>query len=153
MGRKKWRLGKLNKDQASQIASKFGIDAFLALLLSSRGLETDEEIERFLCRNTEFVDPFLLPDMDLAVDRINDAIFDYEKICIFGDYDADGVTSTALLYLYLAAQGANVTYMLPDRAKDGYGLSMAVVDRIHELGTSLIITVDTVFRLFLRLTI
>ena len=84
MGRKKWRLGKLNKDQASQIASKFGIDAFLALLLSSRGLETDEEIERFLCRNTEFVDPFLLPDMDLAVDRINDAIFDYEKICIFG---------------------------------------------------------------------
>lgn len=142
MGRKKWRLGKLNKDQASQIASKFGIDAFLALLLSSRGLETDEEIERFLCRNTEFVDPFLLPDMDLAVDRINDAIFDYEKICIFGDYDADGVTSTALLYLYLAAQGANVTYMLPDRAKDGYGLSMAVVDRIHELGTSLIITVD-----------
>ncbi len=142
MGRKKWRLGKLNKDQASQIASKFGIDAFLALLLSSRGLESDEEIERFLCRNTEFVDPFLLPDMDLAVDRINDAIFDYEKICIFGDYDADGVTSTALLYLYLAAQGANVTYMLPDRARDGYGLSMAVVDRIHELGTSLIITVD-----------
>ena len=142
MSRKKWRLEKLNKDQASEIASKFGIDAFLALLLSSRCSDSDEEIERFLCRDTTLIDPFLLPDMELAVDRINDAIFDYEKICIYGDYDADGVTSTALLYLYLSAQGANVTYMLPDRAKDGYGLSMSVVDRIHSLGTNLIITVD-----------
>lgn len=142
MSRKKWRLEKLNKDQASEIASRFGIDAFLALLLSSRCSESDEEIERFLCRDTTLIDPFLLPDMELAVDRINDAIFDYEKICIYGDYDADGVTSTALLYLYLSAQGANVTYMLPDRAKDGYGLSMSVVDRIHSLGTNLIITVD-----------
>lgn len=142
MSRKRWRLRKLNKDQASEIASKFSIDAFLALLLSSRGFESDEKIEKFLCRDTELVDPFLLPDMDVAVDRINDAIFDYERICIYGDYDADGVTSTALLYLYLSAQGANVTYMLPDRSKDGYGLSMSVVDKIHSLGTDLIITVD-----------
>ncbi|MBR6512976.1 MAG: DHH family phosphoesterase, partial [Clostridia bacterium] len=88
------------------------------------------------------IDPFLLPDMQKAVDRINDAIFDFEKICIYGDYDADGITSTAVLYSYLEAQGANVTYMLPDRTEDGYGLSRAVVDKIKALGTELIITVD-----------
>ncbi len=142
MGRKRWNLGKLNKELAANIAEAYSIDPFAALLLSQRGFSMGEEIESFISSEINLCDPFLLPDMQAAVDRINDAIFDYEKICVYGDYDADGVTATALLYSYLEAQGANVTYMLPDRERDGYGLSRGVVDRIHGLGTNLIITVD-----------
>ncbi len=142
MGRKRWNIGKLNKDLAATIAERYSIDPFAALLLSQRGFSVGEKIEDFISTEMNLCDPFLLPDMQVAVDRINDAIFDYEKICVYGDYDADGVTATALLYSYLEAQGANVTYMLPDRERDGYGLSRDVVDRIHGLGTNLIITVD-----------
>lgn len=142
MDRKKWNLGQLDKELASKIAEQFSVDPFVALLLSKRGMTTSEEINSFLGRTTESVDPFLLPDMQKAVDRINDAIFDYEMICVYGDYDADGVTATALLYSYLEMQGANVTYLLPSRTGDGYGLSNAVVDRIKAMGTQLIVTVD-----------
>ena len=142
MGRKNWKLGKLNKVLAAKISERFEIDPFAALLLSQRSLTTEDEILEFLSSETELVDPFLLPDMQAAVDRINDAIFSYEKICIYGDYDADGVTSTTLLYSYLEAQGANVTCLLPNRHEDGYGLSMHVVDKIKKMGTDLVITVD-----------
>lgn len=142
MSRKRWNLGKLNKELAANIAEQYSIDPFAALLLSQRCFSVGEEIEEFISPEMNLCDPFLLPDMQAAVDRINDAIFDYEKICVYGDYDADGVTATALLYSYLEAQGANVTYMLPDRERDGYGLSRGVVDRIHGLGTNLIVTVD-----------
>lgn len=142
MSRKRWKLGKLNKELAANISEAYSIDPFAALLLSQRGFSMGEEIESFISSEMNLCDPFLLPDMQAAVDRINEAIFDYKKICIYGDYDADGVTATALLYSYLEAQGANVTYMLPDREKDGYGLSRGVVDRIHSLGTNLVVTVD-----------
>lgn len=142
MGRKKWCLEKLNKETASIVAEKYGIDPFAALLIVKRGFTDDKVLDQFLYRDTDLIDPFTLPDMEFAVERINNAIFDYEKICVYGDYDADGVTATTLLYSYLEAQGANVTYMLPDRATDGYGLSKGVVDRIHGLGVNLIVTVD-----------
>lgn len=139
MSRKKWELGKVNKDLAASIAGSLNIDPFAALLLSGREIPS---IEEFVSSSCDLCDPFLLPDMQAAVDRINEAIFDFEPICVYGDYDCDGVTATALLYSYLEAQGANVTYMLPNRVTDGYGLSMAVVDRIAALGTKLIVTVD-----------
>lgn len=142
MDRKKWNLGQLDKELASKIAENYSVDPFAALLLSKRGLTTREEIDSFLGRSVDTVDPFLLPDMQKAVDRINDAIFDYEMICVYGDYDADGVTATALLYSYLEMQGANVTYLLPSRHGDGYGLSNTVIDKIKSLGTKLIVTVD-----------
>ena len=142
MDRKKWNLQTIDKDLAAQIAEKYSVDPFVALLLAGRNIHTPEDINDFLGRDTELIDPFLLPDMQKAVDRINDAIFDYEKICVYGDYDADGVTSTAVLYSYLEMQGANVTYLLPDRTEDGYGLSKGIVDKIKTLGTDLIVTVD-----------
>lgn len=141
MSRKRWKLGKLDKESAAKLAEKYSLDPFAALLLSQR-FSVGKETEDFISEEMKLCDPFLLPDMQAAVDRINDAIFDYEKICVYGDYDADGVTATALLYSYLEAQGANVTYMLPNREHDGYGLSRGVVDRICALGTKLIITVD-----------
>ncbi len=142
MARKSWNLDKLNKAYAAEIAEKFSLDPFSALLISQRGFSSDEEIRDFLGKDTELCDPFLLPDMEIAVERINDAIFDNEKICVYGDYDCDGVTATTLLYSYLDIQGADVFYMLPDRIGDGYGLHNNVIDKIKAEGTSLIITVD-----------
>ena len=80
--------------------------------------------------------------MEKAVERINKAIEDGEKITVFGDYDADGVTSTALLYSYLCSRGANVDYYIPDREGEGYGMSVEAVDVLKSRATSLIITVD-----------
>lgn len=142
MPRKLWNVRQLNKELASTIAERYSVDPLTALLLIERGFDTDEKLEDFFDTSREWIDPFLLPDMDKAVDRINDAIFEGERICVYGDYDCDGVTSTTILYSYLEAQGADVTYMLPERERDGYGLSNQVVDRIAALGTKLIITVD-----------
>ncbi|MBQ8084040.1 MAG: single-stranded-DNA-specific exonuclease RecJ [Clostridia bacterium] len=142
MSRKKWTVQKLNKDLASTIAERYSIDPLTALLLTQRGFDTFDKLDEFFDDSEEWIDPFLLPDMEKAVERINNAIFDGERICVYGDYDCDGVTSTTILYSYLEAQGADVTYMLPERERDGYGLSDQVVDRIAATGTKLIITVD-----------
>ena len=142
MPRKKWTVRQLNKELASSIAERYSIDPLSALLLTQRGFDTNEKLDEFFETSADWIDPFLLPDMDKAVDRINDAIFDGERICVYGDYDCDGVTSTTILYSYLEAQGADVTYMLPERARDGYGLSKGVIDRIKATGTKLIVTVD-----------
>lgn len=142
MPRRKWTVKQLNKDLASSIAEQYSIDPLTALLLIERGFDTTEALDTFFDDSEEWIDPFLLPDMDIAVERIDRAIFEGERICVYGDYDCDGVTSTTILYSYLEAQGADVTYMLPERERDGYGLSKGVVDRIAATGTKLIVTVD-----------
>lgn len=142
MPRKKWTVGKLNKALAAQIAERYSIEPLTALLLIERGFDNFDKLDDFFRTEEEWLDPFLLPDMEKAVNRINDAIFNDERICVYGDYDCDGVTSTTILYSYLEAQGANVTYMLPERERDGYGLSNGVIDRIAATGTDLIVTVD-----------
>ena len=93
-------------------------------LLSNRGLTTDSEIQNFLYPDPEkdFHDPFLMNDMKLAVTRIGEAIEKSERIMIFGDYDVDGITSTAILMRCLTKLKANVSYRLPHRIEDGYGL-------------------------------
>ena len=139
---KKWEVSSLNKERATRIAEQWGIPYFLAMMLDIRGITEQEEIERFLKRGRALSSPFLLKDMDKAVERIRRAIDGFEKICIYGDYDADGVTSTALLYSYLESVGADVMYYIPDREKDGYGMNVAAVERLAEMGVRLIITVD-----------
>lgn len=142
LGRRLWQIAGYDKNKAVKIANEIAIDEFAVLLLMARGFDTVEKISSFLLRIDEISDPFLLKDMDKAVDRIKTAVDKYEKITIFGDYDADGVTATALLYSYLDIVGANVTYSIPSRADDGYGLSKELVDKIYEDETDLIITVD-----------
>lgn len=142
MGRRKWNVLKLNKELSAKVSADLGIDPVAALLLTQRNIAGVDDLKSFVNNSFDFIDPLTLPDMEKAVDRINDAIFDGELICIFGDYDCDGVTSTALLYSYLEAQGANVTYLLPHRVEDGYGLNNNLIKRIAELGTNLFITVD-----------
>lgn len=142
MNRKCWNLLHADKDKAAEISEKFNIDPFAALIMTARGITDDSEIHTFIDDTDEFDDPFLLPDMQKAVDKINEAVAGFKRICIFGDYDADGVTATALIYSYLESQGADVIYYIPDRFSEGYGLSETAVKKMADSGTKLILTVD-----------
>lgn len=142
MGRKFWRVSSCDKKQAADIAGEYGYDEFAVLLLNSRGIKEPSQVEEFLSCRQEFSDPFLIKDMDKAVNRINKALDAGEKIAVYGDYDADGVTATSLLYMYLEAVGADVTYYIPSRLSEGYGLHREAVDSLCGQGVKLIITVD-----------
>lgn len=142
MSRKKWTLAHIDKDVAAGIAETHSLDPFTALILTSRGITEYEDVEEFFDTDFSFCDSYLIRDMDKAVDRIKKAIEMYEKICVFGDYDADGVTSTALMYSYLLSAGADVTYYIPDRITEGYGMNKEAIKKIAETGVKLIVTVD-----------
>ena len=142
MSRKKWLVSALDKELASDIAEEYDIDPFCSLLLVSRGITDDSEIFDFFSKECRLSDPFEIKDMDKAAARIRKAIEEKEKILIYGDYDADGVTSTALLYLYLKSENADVITYIPDRNSEGYGLNLDAVKEISEKGVKLIITVD-----------
>ncbi|MBE6824104.1 MAG: single-stranded-DNA-specific exonuclease RecJ [Ruminococcaceae bacterium] len=139
---KKWTVAKLNKDRAVAISTKHELPMLISMLLDIRGIVSDEDINDFLYNDSELTDPFEIKDMDKAVVRIKSAIENYEKICIYGDFDADGVTSTALLYSYLEAVGANVMFYIPAREGEGYGMNMEAVNLLCENEVKLIITVD-----------
>lgn len=142
MSRKFWRVPSFDKKQAAELAYEYGYDAMAVLLLASRGITEPEDIAEFLDNEAELADPFEIRDMDKAVNRIRTAIENGEKIAVYGDYDADGVTATALLYLYLESVGAEVTYYIPSRMNEGYGLHKDAVDALCENNVQLIITVD-----------
>lgn len=139
---KKWSVLKLNKERATQVSKEYDLPMLISMLLDVRGITRKEDIEDFLFNESEIADPFEIKDMDKAVERIKRAIDDFESVCVYGDYDADGVTSTALLYSYLETVGANVSYYIPSREKEGYGLNNDAVKKLSEKGVSLIITVD-----------
>ena len=130
--------------QIDEMALKMGVSKLFAVLLYNRGYKTEIEAERFLrLEQSDFHDPYLLVDMDKAVDRIFAAIENKEKICIYGDYDVDGVTSVTVLYLYLKELSADVSFRIPKREGEGYGVSCNAVRELAEEGVDLIITVDT----------
>lgn len=140
---KVWSVAKVNKERAITMASKLEIPPLLAMMLDIRGITKEEDVINFLQENKDFSDPFLMKDMDKAVERITTAVENGEKICVYGDYDADGVTSTSLLYSYLRdSLGADVMFYIPTRTGEGYGMNKGAVDKIHSLGVTLIITVD-----------
>ena len=111
-------------------------------MLISRGITDENEIVSFLSSDGEFSDPFDIKDMDKAVEAVNSAIENGDKITVYGDYDADGVTATALLLTFLQLFGADADYYIPSRVDEGYGLNTEAVDKLKERGTKLIITVD-----------
>ncbi len=140
---KVWSVAKVNKERAISMANKLEIPPLLAMMLDIRGITKEENVINFLQENKDFSDPFLMKDMDKAVERITTAVENGEKICVYGDYDADGVTSTSLLYSYLRdSLGADVMFYIPTRTGEGYGMNKGAVDKIHSLGVTLIITVD-----------
>lgn len=137
-----WKVRHLDKENAARIAEQTGVPLFLAMMLEARGFRTPEAVKAMLQNDEALPDPFLLPDMDKAAARLRRAIDSFERIAIYGDYDADGVTATALLFSYLQTCGANAMYYIPDREKEGYGMNLAAVEQLAENGVKLIITVD-----------
>lgn len=137
---KKWVVKKPDKQISKRLEAECSVTPLCADVLAARGISSPKEAaEQFNADSLS--DPFLLKDMKQAAEIINNAIENFTCICIFGDYDCDGIASTAMLFSYLECMGANVFYMIPERC-DGYGLNESAVRRMHERGAELIITVD-----------
>lgn len=139
---RKWEVRPLDKERAAAFAQTYGVPFFLAMLMNIRGLDDAAHLREFLGEGEPLSDPFLLKDMDKAAARITRAVDNMEKIAVYGDYDADGVTSTAMLYSYLETRGADVIFYIPQREGEGYGMNMGAVEYLKEQGVSLIVTVD-----------
>ena len=139
---RKWEVRPLDKERAAAFAQTYGVPFFLAMLMNIRGLDDAAHLREFLGEGEPLSDPFLLKDMDKAAARITRAVDNMEKIAVYGDYDADGVTSTAMLYSYLETRGADVIFYIPQREGEGYGMNIGAVEYLKEKGVSLIVTVD-----------
>ena len=138
-----WVVREEDEAVCKRLGSETGLLPLTVKLLANRGITSAREAECFLDPGRiEFHDPFLLADMDAAVARITRAINEHERVCIYGDYDVDGVTSTVLLYLYLRTRGIECECFIPERLSEGYGLSLPVIERMKGR-IDLIITVDT----------
>lgn len=138
-----FRQSSYEQDILNKICKEFNISPITAKVIYNRGLLDSESIKRFLKPQIkDFYNPFLMKDMEKAVERIIKAIEKKEKIIIYGDYDVDGITSTSVLLSYLKEFTSNVDFYIPDRIEEGYGLSLGSIDRIKELEADLIITVD-----------
>ena len=140
---KKWEYNEVEENKVLEISEKYNISELLATILVSRNIIDDKKVKVFLepTRN-DFYDPFLMPDMDIAVDRIIKAINNNEKIVIYGDYDVDGITSIAVLKQFLEDRGMRVGYHIPNRLDEGYGLNKDAISDIYNDGYKLMITVD-----------
>ncbi|MCR6096973.1 single-stranded-DNA-specific exonuclease RecJ [Salipaludibacillus agaradhaerens] len=139
-----WKITRIDEDQVQRIAEQTGLSHIAARFLVQRGMTTKETIDAFLHMNDEaLLDPYRLKDMDKTVTRIKKAIDHGERILIFGDYDADGVTSTSLLYLTLREMGAEVGFYVPNRFTEGYGPNENAFRQAADENVSLIVTVDT----------
>lgn len=139
---RKWEVRPLDKERAAAFAQTYGVPFFLAMLMNIRGFDDAAHLREFLGEGEPLSDPFLLKDMDKAAARITRAVDNMEKIAVYGDYDADGVTSTAMLYSYLETRGADVIFYIPQREGEGYGMNIGAVEYLKEQGVSLIVTVD-----------
>jgi len=139
-----WKVTEIEEASVSKLAEKIGLSKIATRFLVQRGMKNKEEVDAFLHMDESALhDPFLLKNMDKAVNRIHEAIKSEERILVFGDYDADGVTSTSLMYMTLKLLGANVGFYVPNRFTEGYGPNEKAFRHAAEEEISLIITVDT----------
>lgn len=140
---KKWKCYEENSELSEKIALKFSVSKLLARILVNKGLVEDEKIKVFLNpTRKDFHDPYLMPDMNIAVNRIIEAINRKEKIIIYGDYDVDGITSITVLKKFFLDRGIDVDTYIPNRLEEGYGLNKNAIDKIIKQGYNLMITVD-----------
>lgn len=143
---KKWECIELDNAKiknVEKIENEYGISNLLAKILVNRNLIKKEDIDLFLKPTRhDFHNPYLMPDMELAVNRIIEAINNNEKILIYGDYDVDGITSITVLKSFLIERKANVSHYIPNRLNEGYGLNKEAIKKIADDGVNLIITVD-----------
>ena len=139
-----WHIPDVDTHKVAELASQVALPLVLTHALYARGFTQKEQLQDYLISSYEkdVADPALLKDAQKAVDRLKRAIEHSEKILIAGDYDVDGITSSALMMICLLPLDARVNFFLPHRVKDGYGLSVKTVERAHENGYTVIITVD-----------
>ena len=142
----KWNYQPPSQEQsesAKSLAKETGISPILCKLLQERGITSAAEAKRFFRPQlNELHDPFLMKDMDIAVNRLNKAMGRKERIMVYGDYDVDGTTAVALVYKFLQQFYSNIDYYIPDRYEEGYGVSIKGVDYAYETGVKLIIVLD-----------
>ena len=140
--KKVWNVKKYDDEYIKKIVEKYNITEIMAKFLVARQIEF-EDIDMFLNGDLTYLqNPYLIKDMDKFVERVDLAIKNKEKICIYGDYDVDGITSITVMYKYLTSLGADVIYYLPNRLIEGYGVNNQALDYIKSQGTNLVITVD-----------
>lgn len=131
------------KRTAGELAEKIGMNPILTQLLVERGITTESAAKRFFRPQlADLINPFLMKDMDIAVDRLNDAMGRKERILVYGDYDVDGCTAVALVYKFLQQFYSNIEYYIPDRYEEGYGVSRKGIDYAKQQGVKLIIILD-----------
>lgn len=138
----KWRIAEPHPEAAARLTAA-GYPCLVSAVLASRGIATAEEAAAFLEHEQRLTySPFLMADMDKAVERVQRALADHERIAVFGDYDVDGITATCILVDYLQSRSADVLHYIPRRIEDGYGLSVDAIEGLYRKGTRLLITVD-----------
>ena len=139
---KKWIMPYTDKQTALRISEKLNVSYLAARVLCARGYSYEDAKDFLSMEENNFYDPFLLNDMQKAVDRIKYALSQNEKIAVYGDYDVDGITATYLLFDYLKSLGADAMYYIPDRIDEGYGMNTCAIDTLKKENVTLIITVD-----------
>ena len=142
----KWNYNPPTEEQkrtAGELAEKIGMNPILTQLLVERGITTESAAKRFFRPQlADLINPFLMKDMDIAVDRLNDAMGRKERILVYGDYDVDGCTAVALVYKFLQQFYSNIEYYIPDRYEEGYGVSRKGIDYAKQQGVKLVIILD-----------
>lgn len=140
---KKWEIYQTNEEKVEKLQEKYKLNRLLSTLLTNRGITEETEITKFLNpKRSDFYDPFGMPDMEKAAERILKAIKDKEQIIIYGDYDVDGITSVTVLKSFLEERGIQVNVYIPNRLNEGYGLNKTAMEEIAKQGNKLMITVD-----------
>lgn len=140
---KKWQIYETDQEKIEQIKNKYQINELLATILVNRNILKEDEIRLFLNpTRADFYDPFLIADMEIAVNRIIKAVVNKEKVTIYGDYDVDGITSITVLKSFLKDIGLEASIYIPNRLDEGYGLNKEAIDKISQDGCQLMITVD-----------
>lgn len=142
MAYKKWEVKSVDRLKAKELALECDVEPIVALISASRGYTDPTDLEQFLSDEPYFDDAYELKDIMHAADIVNYNISQNKKIAVYGDYDCDGVTATALMYKYLKSRGADCIYYIPDRFSEGYGMNCDAVRHLKDLGIDLIITVD-----------
>lgn len=141
-----WILNQLTPEQETNcatLAEELGVGQILAQLLVQRGINTFDEAKKFFRPDLhDLHDPFLIKDMDKAIERLNQALSQKEKILVYGDYDVDGTTAVALVYTFLSRCTNAIDFYIPDRYNEGYGISFKAIDFAHDNGFSLVIALD-----------
>lgn len=140
---KKWQIYQSDYEKIKELQEKYNINKLLATILSNRGIIEEKQIKKFLDpKRTDFYNPFLMPDMESAINRILKAIENNEKIIIYGDYDVDGITSVTVLKSFFQDRGIHVDEYIPNRLNEGYGLNKTAIEKISKQKYMLMITVD-----------